>query len=199
MLLALGWILWATMHSFLISPVWLAGVKHSWPGFYPWYRLSYNIFALLTLGLLLYYKQMLTGLVLLTWPIGLAPLRWAGLIYVFWLAWAGAKVYDLGLVGGVKPVRLRPELPENTHSDPLYTHGILQRVRHPWYSAGLVLLWTRTATFDWGELVTSIILTLYLLIGAWWEEKKLVAVYGPAYQEYQKIVPMFWPRVISRS
>ena len=196
MLLALGWILWAALHSLLVSPAWLAGVKHAWPGFYPWYRLSYNIFALLTLGLLLGYKQTLTGPVLLAWPIGLAPLRWAGLIFVVWLAWAGAKVYDLALVGGLKQIRLRSDLSEDSHSGPLQTHGILQRVRHPWYSAGLVFLWTRTATFDWGELLTSIILTVYLLIGAWWEEKKLVAHYGPAYQEYQKTVPMFWPRMI---
>lgn len=194
MLLALGWICWALLHSLLITRRWMVFVQQKYPGVCPWYRLSYNIFALLTLGLLLGYKQTVSGPVLLTWPLGLAPLRWAGLIFVFWLAWAGARVYDLGLVGGIKQVRLGQDCIDGPPSTSLHTQGILQRLRHPWYSAGLVLLWTRTPSFDLSDLVTSIILTLYLLIGAWWEEKKLVAVYGQAYRDYQKSVPMFWPR-----
>lgn len=194
MLLALGWICWALLHSLLITRRWMAFVQQKYPGICPWYRLIYNIFALLTLGLLLGYKQIVSGPVLLTWPLVLAPLRWLGLVFVFWLAWAGARVYDLGLVGGIKQVRLGQNFADCTSTTSLQTQGILQRLRHPWYSAGLVLLWTRTPSFDLSDLVTSIILTLYLLIGAWWEEKKLVAVYGQAYRDYQKSVPMFWPR-----
>jgi protein-S-isoprenylcysteine O-methyltransferase Ste14 len=72
------------------------------------------------------------------------------------------------------------------------THrGILGAIRHPWYTGGLCILWVRPK--DAASLVTSIMLSLYLVIGAYLEESKLLAEFGDEYRPYQREVSMFLP------
>ena len=56
----------------------------------------------------------------------------------------------------------------------------------------MLLIWSR----DQGaySLVSSTILTLYLVIGAHVEERRLVMHFGESYNEYRRRVPMFIPR-----
>jgi protein-S-isoprenylcysteine O-methyltransferase Ste14 len=69
--------------------------------------------------------------------------------------------------------------------------GILGRVRHPWYSGAILLLWFRS--LDGAGLVTSLVLTAYLVAGTLLEERKLVMEYGEEYERYQREVPMLIP------
>ena len=71
--------------------------------------------------------------------------------------------------------------------------GFYKYVRHPLYSAGLVFLWcspVMTANF----LVVLICLSIYIVIGAIFEERKLVIEHGDNYRIYRKKVPMLIPR-----
>jgi protein-S-isoprenylcysteine O-methyltransferase Ste14 len=43
------------------------------------------------------------------------------------------------------------------------------------------------------DLVINTLLTLYVLIGTWLEERKLVLEFGEAYLRYQRQVPMLIP------
>ena len=43
------------------------------------------------------------------------------------------------------------------------------------------------------ELVINTLLTRYVLLGTWLEERKLVLEFGDAYLHYQKEVPMLIP------
>ncbi len=61
-----------------------------------------------------------------------------------------------------------------------------------------MLLWTHTAGFDAANLITSLTLTGYVLLGTWLEERKLVHVHGEAYRKYQSQVPMFFPWPVRR-
>ncbi len=80
--------------------------------------------------------------------------------------------------------------------DKLKTSGILSYVRHPLYSAtiliavGFFLLIPTTAS-----LLSVTCITIYLFIGIKIEEAKLEAEFGSHYREYKKDVPMIVPRI----
>jgi len=81
--------------------------------------------------------------------------------------------------------------------EPFATRGILRWVRHPWYTGSFLFLWGHD--LDAAGLVASLVLTAYLFVGTWLEERKLVSQFGDAYREYQRQVPMFIPRWPGRS
>lgn len=195
-LLGLGWVAWGAMHSLLISPGWMRLVSARFPRLCPWYRLGYNGLAVLTILPLLYFKNALAGDTLLGWSGLLVFPRFLFLGAALWLFWAGARAYDLKVVGGLAQLRSGCTFAGSPYAEDLRTSGILGRVRHPWYGGALLLLWTRTGTFDAAELITSTVLSLYVLVGARLEERKLMHVHGQAYRDYERETPMFfpWPR-----
>jgi protein-S-isoprenylcysteine O-methyltransferase Ste14 len=65
-------------------------------------------------------------------------------------------------------------------------------VRHPLYTAGLAFIWF-TPLMTVNLLVLNIGLTVYIVIGAYFEERKLLREFGPAYAEYQRRTPMLVP------
>ena len=73
----------------------------------------------------------------------------------------------------------------------LKRNGLLGLVRHPMYLALILYLWCQT--FRIMDLVINTLLTLYVLIGTWLEERKLVLEFGEAYLRYQRQVPMLIP------
>ena len=77
--------------------------------------------------------------------------------------------------------------------EPLFrATGILRIVRHPWYSGGIAFVWA-AGPVTTVSLAVKIVLSVYLLVGAVLEERKLVAQWGASYQEYQQRVPMLIP------
>lgn len=193
LLLALGWAAWGGLHSLLISPSWMRLVSGLFPRLCPYYRLAYNGLAVLTLVPLLLFKHSLAGEALFVWSGALALPRFALLGAALWLFWGGAREYDLSVVGGLAQLRSSCSFAGSPYASTLHTSGILGRVRHPWYGGALLLLWTRTGVFDAAELVTSLVLSAYVLVGARLEETKLLHVHGQAYRDYQLATPMFFP------
>ena len=78
----------------------------------------------------------------------------------------------------------------------LKRNGLLGMVRHPMYLALILYLWCHH--FRMMDLVVNTLLTLYVLIGTWLEERKLVLEFGEAYLRYQRQVPMLIPFAISK-
>ena len=76
----------------------------------------------------------------------------------------------------------------------LKTDGIQARMRHPLYT-GTVLIVTGFFFFSPSmiNLTTLISLLVYLPIGIWLEEKKLVRHFGQAYIDYREQVPALFP------
>ena len=192
-LLALGWAAWGGLHSLLISPGWMRMVSARFPRLCPWYRLGFNALAVLTILPMLLFKDALAGETLLALDGWLALPRFLLLAAAVWLFVAGAREYDLGVVGGLAQLRSACSFAGSPYAEELRTTGILGRVRHPWYGGAILLLWTRTGAFDAAELVTSLVLTAYVLVGAHLEERKLVHVHGQAYRKYQRTTPMLFP------
>jgi len=74
----------------------------------------------------------------------------------------------------------------------LITGGAYGIVRHPLYTAGILLLITKMemSLLD----VTAVLLVAgYFIIGAFIEERRLISKYGDEYRKYQQRVNMFIP------
>jgi methanethiol S-methyltransferase len=79
----------------------------------------------------------------------------------------------------------------------LATSGFLSYVRHPLYSAIIILmLFVFIAEPSSRNLASGVFFTVYILIGIHFEEKKLIATFGQQYIDYQaktpRLLPKFW-------
>lgn len=154
------------------------------------YRLAFNIFAvvsflpLVALPVLLpdqrLYRIHMPWL-LLTFAIqGLAALTiFVGLLQTGPLDFAGLRQ----LFG----------LPDDRPTG-LVISGLYRYVRHPLYIAGIVFLWF-SPRMSANLLALFAGLSAYLVIGALFEERKLVHQYGQAYLDYRRKTPMLIPGI----
>lgn len=181
--------LYGLLHSFLAARWLKAWVRQRWgEGFYRWYRLLYNLIVSLTF---------LPILALLAWlpdrTLYVIPFPWSlvtGFVQLLAVAMILAALGQSGLISflGLDAFFSQPS-PAN---EKLVVTGLYAWVRHPVYTAGLVFLWL-TPILTRNLMALNIGLTLYLLVGAWLEERKMVAEFGEAYRQYQQRVPMLIP------
>ena len=186
------WALWCTLHSGLIARPVTEALRKRLGARFGYYRLAYNAFSVLSLLPLAILHLRFMGPWLLRYRGGwllLAALLNAAAAWLFFL---GAKAYGMNDFLGLSSARAawRGESVEDPEA--FSCSGVLRWVRHPWYLAGILVLWGHD--LDAPGLAAAIVLTLYLLFGAWLEERKLVATYGEAYRAYQREVPMLIPR-----
>jgi protein-S-isoprenylcysteine O-methyltransferase Ste14 len=151
-----------------------------------WYRLFYVLQSIILLVPIFFYRLQIPTEKLFEASVG-TKIPSIGLGYVaFVLFKQAAQVYDLKAFLGL---RERKE-------QGLITHGILARVRHPFYTATVAL---GLGFLIYSPTITNAIMIgswfLYLPIGIWLEEKKLISEYGEAYRVYQKSTPVIFPRL----
>lgn len=72
------------------------------------------------------------------------------------------------------------------------TPSLYRVVRHP-MQLGMILLLIGTPYMTVGHLLFAGLMTAYVLIGLWFEERALLREFGDAYREYQRRVPMLFP------
>ena len=78
----------------------------------------------------------------------------------------------------------------------LKVEGIHRFVRHPLYSGTILFVWGLFFIFPTlSNLIAVVLLTLYVLIGISFEEKKLKKEFGSKYETYIIDVPMLIPRL----
>ncbi len=183
-ILLLALTLWGIVHSILASN--FAKDMLGGAGFY---RLGYNIFAGISFLPILYLMTTLPDQ-----PAYQVPAPWKffmlggqGLAALLLLT-AFLQTDSLSFVG------LR-QLFEKEKSGALVTRGLYRIVRHPLYTFGLFFIWL-SPTVSQNSLTVYIGATLYTLIGAYFEERKLLREFGDAYAAYKKITPMLIPGLI---
>jgi protein-S-isoprenylcysteine O-methyltransferase Ste14 len=86
----------------------------------------------------------------------------------------------------------QPEGSLETSQGHLVTSGVYRYVRHPLYSAGIAFIWL-LPVMTVNVLAINIALTLYVVIGAYIEERKLRGEFGREYIDYMAVTPMFIP------
>ena len=138
----------------------------------------------------MWYARSLEGEPLFRWQGILLGVRYALLACGAFLFLAGGRHYSLTQFVGIGQLRGRPAAGLATGGG-IDSTGVLGLVRHPWYTAVALLLWAQD--LDLPRLVTSAILTVYLIVGTLLEERKLVHEFGDTYASYQQRVSMFVP------
>ncbi|MDD3528696.1 MAG: hypothetical protein PHS77_02360 [Gallionellaceae bacterium] len=186
-LIVLAWGLYGALHSWLAGDAAKAWFGRRRPALLPAYRLLFNLQALVLLIPPLWLTWAWPGAALWHWPDWLAwpaaAVSMAG--YLWSLAW-----YDGMDFAGLRQWRARRG-PDGWR-DQLVLSPLHRYVRHPWYSLGLLFIWTRD--LDAGWLAAALTVTVYLVIGSRLEERKLVAGFGDVYRRYQQRVPALLPR-----
>ncbi len=148
---------------------------------------------LLTLVAVLMFQAGISRTVLLPaeWfapPLSLVwwlPLGGAAMLFVL-----GARAFDLWVFLGLSQLRARKDASPGT----LVLRGVLRHVRHPWYSATILLMCAWIDGTD-VSLVMRLVLVAYTIVGTLLEERKLVSEFPDAYPRYQREVPMLLPRL----
>lgn len=191
LLLITIWVIWCALHSALISVTVTERLRRPLSKFFRYYRLLYNLFALVSLLPVLMFADSLKGAPLVAWE---GSWRWVPVVFataaLFFFV-AGARRYDLLQFIGVRQVRSENNCSVLTEDCSLDTRGILSMVRHPWYTGALLLVWVRP--LDLTAILTNLVLCAYLVIGAVLEERKLKMLFGAQYEVYQQQVSMFFP------
>jgi methanethiol S-methyltransferase len=152
-----------------------------------WYRLAYNVFAVVSFLPVLAVLAAMPGR-----TIYAIPRPWV-LMTLAIQALAGAALLIGILQTGIWSfVGLEQAFSASTAQQPgkLVVSGLYRWVRHPLYTAGLVILWF-APLMTTSLLIFNLGLTAYLVIGAMFEERKLLREYGETYREYQRRTPMF--------
>jgi methanethiol S-methyltransferase len=72
--------------------------------------------------------------------------------------------------------------------------GPYRWVRHPFYSLAIVLLWA-SPVLSRDRVLLNVLFTIWIVLGARWEERDLADAFGDAYRSYRRSVPMLipWP------
>jgi len=150
------------------------------------YRLLYNIFAVVSILPVLYLMITLPDATLYQVPSPLNSLmRMGQVISVVQLFTAILQTDLLSFVG------LRQLIEEEKKGD-LVTGGLYRFVRHPLYTFSLLILWL-SPSMTVNTFVVYSALTMYLLIGIVFEERKLLLEFGQQYADYKSITPMLIP------
>jgi protein-S-isoprenylcysteine O-methyltransferase Ste14 len=190
-LIPLFWAIWCALHSFLIFPAVTELAQKKLREGFRYYRLFFNIFSLITLLPLGVYSFIYQGEVIFVWT-GLWVFLQYGLIGVgLILLWAGGRDYNLSQFLGLHQIQsgqTEQTLSEEGHLD---FSGIHKAIRHPWYAAGMLMVWGRDIT--WSILMTNLVIDVYFVVGAALEEKKLLMAFGEKYKAYQQRVSMLFP------
>jgi len=187
-LIFLAWLFYGLAHSLLASLAFKGWVALRMPSAMPYYRIGFNLLAILLLLLPLWLTARSPGEALWHWPAWIA---WPALVLALLGFLWSMRWYDSGEFLGLSQLRRQAQ---ETHDSGALTLSPLHRhVRHPWYALGLLLLWTRDLNAAW--LLTMLVLTAYIWIGSRLEEGKLLALYGEAYRRYRERVPALipWP------
>lgn len=181
--LTLLWIAYILLHS------WLAGTqakqlaRQRWPQWFPYYRLLFNGFAVISIIPILAIVLLSPGELWWQWQgVG----QW--LMNTLALAALGGIFYSMQYYDGGAFLGLKPNLENRIGSaDEPFTLSPLHRfVRHPWYTFSLVLIWTRDMNTAW--LISCLAITAYFFIGSRLEDKKLIQEYGEPYKRYAEKV-----------
>jgi protein-S-isoprenylcysteine O-methyltransferase Ste14 len=119
---------------------------------------------------------------------------------LYWLGWLIVLLASLNIdlleLWGVRQA-MSWARGETYQPPPFKESWLYRRVRHPIYLGLLIAFWA-TPQFTVGHVLFAACMSAYILIGTWYEERDLVRAYGQSYRSYQRAVPAYLPRLLTR-
>jgi protein-S-isoprenylcysteine O-methyltransferase Ste14 len=186
--LILAILIWGIVHSITASLGFKESLRRALGnGFMKYYRLLYNVFSVVSFVPILYLMVVLPNKDLYQIPSPWNYLMLAGQgLSALLLGVAVLQTDTLSFVG------LR-QLFEAEKPGKLVKSGFYSSMRHPLYTFGLLFLWL-SPSMTVNSLIVYVSLTVYILIGAYFEERKLLREFGQEYEDYRSATPMIVPR-----
>ena len=186
-ILSLAWLLYGAIHSIMAGNYFKGFMSNILGKNFRFYRLIYNIIAFASLVPVLVLQFSIEKMPL--WQVSDYQQVIGKFICVFGVIFIATALqgYDLGEFSGID-FKKKNEIQE------LKTDGLLEYVRHPLYFGILLLVWGLfISDASTRSLVGAIAVTIYLFVGIYFEEKKLILTFGEQYKKYQKEVAMLIP------
>ena len=182
------WILYCVVHSLLADVSVKSFIQKITGKWFRYYRITYSLFAFITLAAILYYQFSISSSLLfvssLKYFVG-AILILPGL-YIMAVC---IKKYFYEL-SGIQA--LENKIQTNT----LQQTGLHKLVRHPLYFGTLLFVWGLFLFFPFvSNLIACLVIHAYVIFGVSLEEKKLLLEYGDAYKQYALKVPRLFPHL----
>lgn len=185
----LSWSLYFFIHSVLASNAVKNKMYQALPAFKRYYRLAYNLLAVLLLAPLLAYTSSIHEPLLFEHVV----LKITG--YLFSISGL-VCMYIAFSSFNIKEFMGLEQYTEKSTRSALVVNGLYKIVRHPLYFSTIILmlgmvLISPTIHF----ILLSLLVLIYLIIGSRLEEKKLIDEFGEEYIEYRKKVKGLIPFV----
>jgi protein-S-isoprenylcysteine O-methyltransferase Ste14 len=187
-ILVLLWMLFGILHSVLAAGWWKQRMQQWLGANYKYYHFAYSVFAAVTLIGILAFQITMQSRLLYKLPVWATVLLWLPVLAGSAIMGVVIRKYFFSLSGISVFYKQQPPAI-------LEQGGLHRYVRHPLYSGTLLFIWSLFFLFPYlSNLLACVVITLYTLLGARLEEKKLVAQFGEKYKAYKKRVPMVIPR-----
>jgi protein-S-isoprenylcysteine O-methyltransferase Ste14 len=185
LILAIG--LWGMIHSLLASLSFKNFLRRALgAGFMRFYRLLYNLFSVVSFGFILYLMITLPDKNLYRVSSPWNYLMLVGQAISAFLLLAAVLQTDMLSFAGLR------QLVEEERTGKLVTNGLYRFVRHPLYTFSLLVLWL-SPSVTVNSFIVYLALTLYVLVGVFFEERKLLREFGKDYANYRAVTPMLIP------
>jgi len=188
-LLALFWLLFGLLHSVFAAEKWKKNIQVTMKGNYKYYRLLYSIFAFLSLAVIIAYHVVIKTVLLWQTSMLEIVIATAGMIAGAVIMIFFTKKFFFELSGA--DVFLKTK-----RSDVLLKTSLYNYVRHPLYTATLLFIWSIFFLHpSLSNVISCSCITVYTIIGIYFEEKKLVKDFGESYVQYRAETPMLIPNL----
>ena len=191
--LVILWILWCSVHSGMISLTVTRYIKIKFGRHFKFYRLFYNLAAITTIAPLIIYTLGFNEAVIYRWEGYMIFVRFFLIAASIILFIAGSLKYDLLQFSGIRQIKSGKSYSTLSESGEIDSSGILGFIRHPWYLASIIFIWVCQREICISTLIVNVLLTVYLIIGTFLEERKLIIEFGDSYRDYMHRVSRLFP------
>jgi protein-S-isoprenylcysteine O-methyltransferase Ste14 len=188
---AISWMLWCALHSTLVTTTVTKYMRKKLGDWFRFYRVLYDVMSLITLIPLVYYSSSIELAPFFRWEGYLVIVRYLMIVTSIFMFVTGARHYSMSQLFGIDQIKTRRVNRTVSGYGSLDTSGILGGIRHPWYAAGILLVWAADLSLSTFRINT--VISAYFVIGTFLEERKLLLEFGERYREYQRNVSMFFP------
>ncbi|OQP63021.1 methyltransferase family protein [Niastella populi] len=187
MILVVLWLLFGFLHSLLAANWWKRIMQRRLGAGFKYYHFAYSVFAALTLIGILVFQITMESRLLYVAPVWVNLLLCLPVLAGLAIMVVVIRKYFFSLSG--ISVFYKQQAPVV-----LEQGGLHRYVRHPLYFGTLLFIWALFLVFPYlNNLLACCVITLYTVLGARLEEKKLVTQFGEQYVLYKQRVPMIFP------